>query len=236
MNLILLQDSDFLSETDAAIRDPRQLLHIRQVLRAKPGDALRVGRLNGRMGAAEILCLADDEIRLRTHLDTPPPPPLPLTLILGLPRPKMLRRTFQYIASAGVKHLILLHSARVEKSYWQTPALQPSAIDEQLWLGLEQGCDTVMPQVSFRRVFTELLEEIPTLIENTLPLVAHPYTDAPCPAQVNGALTLAVGPEGGFTRDEVFAFTQYGFQAVHLGPRIQRVEPVIPFLLGRLLP
>ena len=43
-------------------------------------------------------------------------------------------------------------------------------------------------------------------------------------AQPAGAVTLAVGPEGGFSDKEQTALLQYGFTPVRLGPRVLRTE------------
>ncbi|MFH7376276.1 16S rRNA (uracil(1498)-N(3))-methyltransferase, partial [Pseudomonas syringae pv. tagetis] len=75
-------------------------------------------------------------------LDTAPPAKLPLTLLLTLPRPKMLRRVFQTIATMGVPKVNLLNSYRVEKSFWQTPFLHPEPIRAQEILLLEQELDS----------------------------------------------------------------------------------------------
>jgi 16S rRNA (uracil1498-N3)-methyltransferase len=47
-----------------------------------------------------------------------------------------------------------------------------------------------------------------------------------------GAFALAVGPEGGFTPDEVAAGVAAGWQAVDLGPAILRVETAAAFLVA----
>jgi RsmE family RNA methyltransferase len=55
-----------------------------------------------------------------------------------------------------------------------------------------------------------------------------------CPHDVNCAVTLVIGPEGGFIPFEIELLEKNGFQAVTLGPRILRVENAIPALAGRL--
>lgn len=44
-----------------------------------------------------------------------------MTLIVALPRPKVLRRLIMDAVTMGVQQMILIHSYRVDKSYWQTP-------------------------------------------------------------------------------------------------------------------
>ncbi len=235
MNLILLTQDDLISPTRALIRDARRLAHIREIHGANTGETYRVGLLNGNMGSGTLLRINEAELELELDLTKAPPTTLPLKLVLGLPRPKMLRRIFQTIATLGVKELHLINSYRVEKSYWQTPFLEPEAIHEQLILGLEQGCDTQLPQVHLHKRFKPFVEdELPGIIANTTALVAHPYTDTECPRAIDYSLSLAVGPEGGFIAYEIDLLKKIGFDAVHLGERIMRVETAIPYLLGRL--
>lgn len=235
MNLILLCRDDLTSSHSACIKDARRLAHIKNIHGAALGDKLKVGLLGGNMGLGTISALGDTEICLDLELHQTPPAALDLTLVLALPRPKMLRRILQTISTLGVKKLHLINSYRVEKSYWQTPFLAPEAIHQQLLLGLEQGCDTVLPEVHLHKRFKPFVEdELPGLIKNTRALVAHPYTELSCPSQIDYALSLAVGPEGGFIPYEIALLEQCGFEAVQLGERIMRVETAVPYLLGRL--
>lgn len=234
MNLLLLKGSDFTSK-DQVILKGRRLHHLLKIHKAEPGDTLKAGLVNGKMGLAEILEISPTAAILKTNLTEPPPAPLPATLILALPRPKMLRRIFQTIATMGVKNLYLINTWRVEKSYWQTPWLESSAIQEQLILGLEQGCDTTLPEVIIKKRFKPFLEdELPSIIQGSQAFVAHPVDGISCPVGLNTPTTLAVGPEGGFIDYEVTRFIETGFQSISLGSRILRVETAIPVLLSKL--
>lgn len=236
MNLLLLQPGDFISESRAVLSD-RRLRHIQEVHGAREGDTLKAGLVNGDMGSARLLALSDSRAELEVVLTTPPPASLPLTLLLALPRPKMLRRVMQTAATMGVKQLYLINSWRVEKSYWQSPWLAPEAIREQLVLGLEQGCDTVLPEVHLKQRFKPFVEdELPAIAGNTRTLVAHPTGAETCPTGIATPTTLAIGPEGGFIDYEIRKLQDCGFTPVTLGPRILRVETAIPAILGRLFP
>jgi len=235
MNLVLFSQTDFIGDNVIAIRDTRRLQHISQVHQIKLGETLKVGLLNGNMGSGLVVFYDATEIHLQVSLTQPPPTPLPVTLVLALPRPKMLKRTLQTIATLGVKKIYLINSYRVEKSYWQTPLLDAEAINEHLLLGLEQGCDTLLPEVHLIKRFKPFVEDdLADIVGTTRALVAHPYTDLPCPAQIDYAITLAIGPEGGFITYEIDLLKKCGFTAVNLGERIMRVETVVPYLLGRL--
>lgn len=235
MNLLLLKDQELIAPGQARVTDERRIEHITRVLNAGIGDTLTVGQINGNLGRGCIEHLGEDELWLSVALDQTPPPPLPLTLVLALPRPQQIKRILQTVAGSGVKALHLIHSRRVEKSYWQSPALAPEEIERQVHLGLEQGRDTVEPQVHFHPRFKPFVEdELPALMVEQLALVAHPYRAVPCPSQVQQAVIMAVGPEGGFIDFEIEQLEAKGFQAVHLGERILKTETAIPFLLGRL--
>jgi RsmE family RNA methyltransferase len=213
----------------------RRLKHVLEVHRASLGDELRVGVQGGRIGTGSVTLLTQSVIEMDVRLEGQPPAKLPLTLILALPRPKVLRRVLRSVSAMGVMRIILLNSHRVDKSYWQTPFLNEERVKEQLVLGLEQARDTVFPEVLLRPLFKPFVEdELPDIMEGTLPLAAHPGASAPCPRDVKRATTLAVGPEGGFLPYEIDKLASYGFMPVSIGERILSVETAVPALISKL--
>jgi RsmE family RNA methyltransferase len=234
VNLLLLEDQDFVA-ADRIRLSGRRLNHLNEVHRAEAGDSLRVGRLNGLMGRGQLLRLDAQEAELQVEFDQPPPAKLPLTLLLALPRPKMLRRELQNVSAMGVPRLILLNSYRVEKSFWQTPFLQPEAIRQQLILGLEQARDTVLPEVIIEKRFKPFVEDrLGQLSAGSLGLIGHPGAYPDCPRAVDRPVTLAIGPEGGWIPYEVEKLQEAGLQPVQLGARIKRVETAVTAQLARL--
>jgi 16S rRNA (uracil1498-N3)-methyltransferase len=235
MNLILLQGADFIEETGRVRLAGRRLRHIREVHRAGVGDELCVGLAGGHIGTGTVVSANETAVEMDVRLFQRPPELLPVTLVLALPRPKVLRRVLIGAASMGVKKIILINSFKVEKSYWQSPVLRADSVERQLVLGLEQARDTVMPEVALRHLFKPFVEdELPAIMRGTLPLLADPAAQVPCPRAARGPVTLAVGPEGGFTAYEVDKLISCGFSAVTVGTRILRVETVVPVLLARL--
>lgn len=235
MNLILLFPHDFVAPETACVTG-RRAEHVRTVLGAEPGTWLKVGLIDGNMGKARIAQIKEGVVTLEVPpLDQAPPPTLPLTLLLALPRPRMLQRTLQTVATLGVQRLCLLQTARVEKSYWQTPLLEPETVAEQLYLGLEQARATQMPEVNYFRRFRPFMEDVlPSLAAGSENIIAHPGPYPPArPATAHHTL-LAVGPEGGFIEGEVDTFIAAGFSPVQLGERILKVETAIPVLLSKL--
>ena len=235
MNLLVLEPEDRVAPGRALVRG-RRLEHVRSVHRSREGDSLRVGELGGQLGQAQIVRLSDEALELSYSLDSPPPAPAPVTVLLALPRPKKLRRILRSLTALGVKRIVLMNSYRVEKSFWQSPLLRPEAVREQLLLGLEQARDTILPEVIREPLFRPFVEDrLPALAQGCRRLVAHPLGEVACPRALSEPQVLAVGPEGGFIPYEISRFQEYGFEAVHLGPRVLCVETAIMTLMGRLL-
>lgn len=233
MNLILLFDDDFTAENKVRLMD-RRLVHARDILRVKLGDSLTVGKLNGLMGQGKVTSLTDTALELEIHLTDKAPQALPMTLIMPLSRPPVLKRILLCAASLGFKKIIILNFSKVEKSLWNSSALRLKAIEEQLILGLEQAKDTLLPEVLIRERFKPFVEdELPALIKDKLALVAHPGGGRiPSISNLKPQVIL-IGPEGGLTDYEVDKLTEIGFKTVDLGPRIIRVESVLPLLVGK---
>lgn len=236
MNLLLLSPSDFTTATTVELADRRRD-HLLNIHKVETGSRVRVGLIDGLQGEATVINMGSETISLSVSLNKPAPAALPLTLIIALPRPKMLKRIFQTIATMGVKELILINSYRVEKSYWQTPWLTEENVREQLILGLEQGVDTALPTVRLAKRFKPFVEdELPALCRGKRALVAHPKQAIPCPAPSEENTLLVIGPEGGFIEYEIEKLNQAGCQTIHLGSRILRVETAVPVLLAKLFP
>jgi 16S rRNA (uracil1498-N3)-methyltransferase len=234
MNLILLDKNDI--HDGRSIITGKKLGHILTYIKPAVGDTVRAGILNGPMGEGVIIDMNDKNIILDIKLTNPPPAPLPLKLILAMPRPKVLNRVIQHATSMGIKEIYIIKTWRVEKSYWATPLLEHESLITQMIIGLEQGMDTMMPEIKIKKAFKPFVEdELPLIIKDTLALVAHPNSPTPCPQRVELPVTLVIGPEGGFIPYEIEALQSIGFKPVSLGDRILRVETALPFLIGRLL-
>ncbi|QJQ94769.1 MULTISPECIES: 16S rRNA (uracil(1498)-N(3))-methyltransferase [Halomonadaceae] len=236
MNLILLEECDLLDEGQACVSDPRRLRHLHEVHRARVGDELTLGVVGGRIGRGRLLGLEAGRATFSiAQLDQPPPAALDIELVLALPRPRMLARTLEHVTALGVKRITLLHTRRVEKSYWQSPELATEKIRQHLVLGLEQARDTRMPEVTLETQFKPFVEDrLPTRLAKRLGLLAHPGMPSDCPRGLTEPAILFVGPEGGFIPYEVERLLDLGCRGIHLGERILRVETAVVALLARL--
>ncbi len=236
MNIIILFEDDFIDDKKVRLQG-RRFGHIKQVHRAAKGDLLSVGLINGKIGKGVVIDITNDSVELEVTLTTHPPEKLPLVLVLALPRPKVFRRIIQAATSLGVKTIYLINSWRVEKSFWSSPVLIDENIEKELILGLEQACDTIMPEIFLRPLFKPfVLGELPLIAADTVALTAHPKASSPCPGgNINRPVTLAVGPEGGFIDVEIETLERIGFITVNFGKRILKTETAVPALISRLM-
>ena len=233
MNIVLLDERQ--TQNDIwKITAQRQLVHLHTHLNLQIGDTLKVGILKGKRYLTEVIEVSEQVISVKPLHEELVPNKLPVTLIVAMPRPKVLRRLIADSVTLGVGKIILLHSYRVDKSYWQTPFLQQ--LDAFIQLGLEQAGDTQPPQIEIYKRFKPFVEDVlPNLISQDRPaFVAHPYTEDPMPVAIDHACSIVIGPEGGFIPYEIELLQKNGCQVRNLGNRIIRTETVIPYVLGRL--
>ena len=233
MNIVLLEAEQTQSEF-WKIDNPRQIQHLSQHVQLNAGDTLKVGIRNGQRYLTEVVTISEQHILLRPIQVEAVPAKLPVHLILALPRPKVLRRIIMDAVTLGVQRISLIHSYRVDKSYWQSPFLQQ--LDDYVTLGLEQAGDTISPEIQMYKRFKPFVEDVlPTFISDQKPAyVAHPYAEQQMPHAIQHSCCLIVGPEGGFIPFEVDLLKKNGCQARRLGNRILRTETAVSHILGRL--
>lgn len=235
MNVLILRSLAFdKPKNTATITEPAQLLHIQTVLKAGVGDTLKIGELGGHLGRAKI-CHLDDKACVLDDvcLDQAPPPKLGTTLILALPRPKVLRRLILDMTAFGVDKIVLINSVRTDKSYWGSPLL--ARLDEFVLEGLQQGVDSVPPDIVLAKRFKPFVQDdLPLMMTNKQAVVFHPYAKSHFD---EGELPqiVVVGAEGGFVPYEIELLASVGVQAVTLGERILRTESAVSAVLGRWL-
>ena len=216
--------------------------HIIKVLRAKVGDTVRFGVLDGEKGKAVVEAIhtrRPRSVELRVELGEAPQPIPRIDLVLALARPIMMRRILSQATALGVGRFHLIHANRVEKSFWEASLLEQESYWQCLVQGLEQAVDTRLPEVTFHRRFKPFVEDyLPTLTGSySHYLLAHPRESISVAAALSGTpdrILLAVGPEGGWVDYEVEKFKEYGFTGCSMGERILKVDTAVVALHARI--
>lgn len=242
MNLIILTENDRAGFDTYRITDLRAE-HIRSVLKAGPGDSIAVGLLNGPSGEGVVRQISENQVLLETiDLKTSPPPEPAVDLICALPRPQTLKKVLITAACMGVGSVHLIRANRVEKSYFQSPLLQPENYTPFLIEGLSQGKLTHLPKIRIHDRFRAFFEDIFPEMENGfetkyVKLVADPETDRTVMdfhCEDVGRFVVAIGPEGGWVPFEIETMERAGFRKITLGRWLLRVESAVTAVLAQL--
>ena len=159
MNIVLLKSADWIDDETVELYDRRHQ-HILTVLKSQPGHVLKGGALSGRRGRGTIVAIDEKAVRIHVQLTRAALQRHQFDLIRALPRPKMLRRVFRTASEMGVAHLHMIHSARVEKRYWQSPLLKPDRVAAAFEAVLERAGDTLLPGVHQHLRFRPFIEDI----------------------------------------------------------------------------
>ncbi|MBI4819556.1 MAG: 16S rRNA (uracil(1498)-N(3))-methyltransferase [Deltaproteobacteria bacterium] len=225
MNLILLYPHEALGSGRFRVVGARAD-HVREVLRAEVGATIRVGLLNGPTGMGRVDRVAED-VELTVSLEATRPERPRLDVMLAMPRPKALKRLLPQLAALGISRLILFRCWRVEKTYFESPILEPTSHEPLLDEGLMQGRDTMRPEVQIERRFTPFVEDRLEAVSGERRFLLDPSATTSFGGHVVGdrqRVSLIFGPEGGFLPKEVEMLEARGFERITLGPRTLRTD------------
>jgi 16S rRNA (uracil1498-N3)-methyltransferase len=236
VNLILLEDRDRTDPHRVMLSDARAT-HLLNVLRVTPGQEVRVGLLDGPLGAGIVESAGAGIVTLQCTFETQAPPVPRVDVLLALPRPKVMRRLWAQLAALGVGQIILTNAERVERHYFDTHVLTEATYRPLLIEGLQQARDTRLPKVSIHRQFRILVEDqLDALCGDGVRLVADPHGGVSIGAALDHSqaerVLLAIGPEGGWNTFELALLADHGFRRVGLGPRTLRVDTACTALLA----
>ena len=220
--------------------------HVVKVLHGEAGQILKTGEIDGLIGTSVIESIEGKDgactIRVRVSHDRESLRPW-VDLILAPPRPRVMKRLLPQLAAMGVGRIVLVGAKKVEKDFWGATLLKEENYRPLLVEGLMQAGTSILPSVEIRRNFRRFVnEEIDALFPGARRrIVAHPYVKAgSVPAETGSVpadserLLLAVGPEGGWTEEEVELLEGRGFARYSLGERILRTDTALIALLSRL--
>ena len=206
-----------------------------QVLKTQVGQTLRVGIKGGQIGFGQVTKSTKAECEMLITLTSPPPKRPNIDVIVAIPRPKALKRVIPSLASLGVDNIFFVGAKKVEKSYFDSKVLTPEFLEGLIDLGLEQAQDTVAPKIEIHERLTAFLRERLPLTPIAKRVLCHP-SEQPVSISPSERILLAIGPDGGWTDDEVKLFSNNGFIHFGLGKRTLRGEVAIPALIGALRP
>jgi 16S rRNA (uracil1498-N3)-methyltransferase len=203
--------------------------HLARVMRAEVGDRVTLFDGGGCEFAAEIESISKSHVELVVHQrrEVNRELSVPFTLAVALPKGDRQRWLVEKAVELGVSELIPLETRRgvAQPSASALDRLRRTVIEASKQCGRNRLLEIAAPQLW--QTF------VATVKPDALRIVAHLGglklrtawpTDATLPA--HGVLA-AIGPEGGFTEEEIAQAVTMGWQAVDLGPRTLRVETAV---------
>jgi 16S rRNA (uracil1498-N3)-methyltransferase len=224
-----------------------QALHLSRVLRAAPGQIYDIVS-NGFLHRAEITQVSEAQVDFLLHEELQSDAALPLHLLLAVFKFDHMEWAIEKATELGIARITPILARRTEKHLAQS-ALKRSERWRRIALeSAKQSRRTDIPEISDPLPLKTALEQeqsttrillseteqsttLTTALANSNPIsndrVPDPSQSHREGSDINShpsVVTLAIGPEGGWTPEEISLFTQHNWQPVTLGPRILRAE------------
>lgn len=196
----------------------------------------------GPRGRATYLRIEPDSVELTFEVTKGPMPRNPITLVVAVSRPQTIKKVIQAAVFLGVERLVFARTDLTEKSYLSSRELRDERITLEVERALEQCGDSIGPVISIHRALSEVVEE---QVSNRWAFFAHTTSPGGMATSSSGeggeqgppeSVTLAIGPEKGWSVREQHLFIERGFQAISLGERVLRVDAAVYIAIAALMP
>jgi 16S rRNA (uracil1498-N3)-methyltransferase len=225
--------SDQLTEREAFIRDSELLHQWTKVLRFAVGESVILVRNNGYEYESVIRDIQKKEIRLEIVAAKKCETELPVKMILAQSFLKHVDRfewSLQKGTELGFSEFIPLQTQRTERKIFPKFERWEKIVKE----AAEQSGRCVVPKILQPLSLEKVFADYPCVV------VPHPSAEMSFSdfkkkmVKVPEEIVFCVGPEGGFSDEEIALVREKGAHVVGLGPRVLRSETV-GMVLGALV-
>lgn len=216
--------------SETAVLTGDQAAHLARVLRATPGQIYDVVA-GGFLHRAEIQTVnpggsgQEAEVVFTLHEELESDAALPLHLLLAVFKFDHMEWAIEKATELGVARITPITARRSDKHLTQAALKRTERWRRIALEASKQSRRTTIPEIADPSPLKVALERETSLTRillseteqaNTIPaaLAKFQLTD----------IALAIGPEGGWTHEEMSLFTSHNWQPVTLGPRILRAE------------
>ena len=212
--------------------EEKSIKHVKDVLRLSVGNRVILFNGDGYDYQGEIVELhkRNAVIQLGPRSEIERESDLHLHLLQPLCRSEKMDLCLQKATELGVQTITPYISTRVNLS------LPNSKVEKKLahWKSVihsacEQSGRAKIPSISAGQDFRKVLLSLP---DDAMKIIASPTAgEVNLTDKKNSHCICAVGPEGGFTDEEIKLAEQFGFMSQRLGPRILRLETAVISIL-----
>jgi 16S rRNA (uracil1498-N3)-methyltransferase len=217
----------FIADTwtpDTATLTGDQAVHLARVLRAEPGQVFDVVA-GGFLHRAEITSVSEDNVVFTLHEELESDTALPLHLLLAIFKFDHMEWAIEKATELGVARITPILARRTEKHLAQAAAKRVERWRRIVLEASKQSRRTSIPEIADPLTLKATLEQEKSPTQILLSETEQATTLAAALSAASSAETaLAIGPEGGWTPEEMALFTTHHWQPVTLGPRILRAE------------
>ena len=201
-----------------------QAKHLARVLRAQPGQRYEVAA-GDRVWLGVIAAVDFDRIHFRLEEEIAAEAALPLSVMLAVWKFDRFEWAIEKLTELGVAHIAPVIARRTEKHLGHAAAARAERWRRIAHEAAKQSRRSDVPAI-------ESPQSLPSAIaahaDGTRLLLAENERVVLLPDALSAlddeAVTVAVGPEGGWTPEEEQMFAAAGWTSVSLGPRILRAE------------
>lgn len=215
--------------------DRQEALHISRVLRFQVGDTLQVTNGQGALFSAIITKCGKSEVfaQITLHKQFNRPSFAGLTLGVGILKNRdKLEWIVEKAVELGIGKLLFMHTDRSERDHIRLDRMRLVAVS-----AMKQSLQTWLPEIETRK-FRDVVEE--SVADQKTLIVAHELTAHESNRthtflqKLNSSahVTALVGPEGGFTSEEVSFADATAAHVIQLGPNRLRTETAAIHLLS----
>jgi 16S rRNA (uracil1498-N3)-methyltransferase len=200
-----------------------QALHLARVLRASPGQIFDVVA-NGFLRRATVVNVSEQEVTFALGEELETEASLPVHLLLAVIKFDHYEWGLEKLTELGAARITPVIARRTEKHLAQSAAKRVERWRRIALEAAKQSRRSDLPQVDDPLPLKQALAQVnaPTKLllaeteqENSLPATLR---------NITGDIALAIGPEGGWTAEEIQLFTDNNWRHITLGPRILRAE------------
>lgn len=211
-----------LPESGAAVLEDLEAHHLIHVLRASPGDIVELFNGTGLVASAQITSLHKRDAKLQilgSHREDPSP--RQIIVATAVPKGDRFDWLIEKATELGVTRIIPLRTARsvVDPRESKLEKLRQTVI-----AACKQSRRNHLLELESTTTWSDFVTRE---LEQSASYIAHPGPTTRSASSLwdgKSSIVFAIGPEGGFTDEEVELAVGRGAKPISLGPRILRIE------------
>jgi 16S rRNA (uracil1498-N3)-methyltransferase len=201
-----------------------QAEHLSRVLRAEVGQHFDVVA-GGHLHRAEIASISKDTVHFNLHEEQQMDAALPVHLLLAVFKFDRMEWAIEKAVELGVARITPILARRSEKHLAQAAEKRAERWRRIAREAAQQSRRSDVPEIRTPSHLKLALEKETAPLKLLLAETEEQNTlAAALRDHKNTQTALAIGPEGGWTAEEMALFTAHHWQHVTLGPRILRAE------------